>query len=460
MRPRARVVLLCVMPAVLSAQTPQGRNAGFPSGSWLIAMPAGADTNVFRFALRFDADGVIGGANTDGLPLRGAVRGDSVIFDVVGRPDGVGVRFAGTLEKGVIRGMRTQTPAGSATPSSIREFLATRDLPSRPPRLHAFSPQVFSRTFTGAAPPALRIIPGDTVRTWTLDNAGRDSTGTTRAPGGNPLTGPFYIEGALPGDMIAIRLSRVRPNRNSGMAGVEIVGNALRPDDLRRIGEVPDVDRRWRLDRERGVAMLEQPTSALGAYTVPLRPMLGCVGVAPFGGQAIFATESGPFGGNMDYSELREGVTIYLPVFQRGALLFLGDGHAVQGDGELTGDALETSMDVEFSVEVHPANRTIRGGISGPRAENDEFLMAIGIGGDLSDALRNATSDLARWLESDYRLTAPELGAVLGTRIRYDVAEVVGSEVSIVAKIPKAALRQLTRPGATEAGRPPAPGSR
>ena len=168
--------------------------------------------------------------------------------------------------------------------------------------------------------------------------------------------------------------------------------------------------------------------------------MLGCVGVAPQGGQVIRAQDSGPFGGNMDYNGIREGVTVYLAVFQRGALLFMGDGHALQGDGELTGDALETSMDIEFSVELLRQRR-----ISTPRAEDDEFLMAIGISGDLTDALRQATTELSRWLEADYRLNAPELASLLGVSMRYDVADLVGTQVSIVAKMPKAALRGVER---------------
>jgi acetamidase/formamidase len=248
--------------------------------------------------------------------------------------------------------------------------------------------------------------------------------------------------------MLAVRLHRVRLNRDYAVAGDEIVGNALTPDYFRSMKEVTGFNRRWRLDRERGIATPEQPTPALGTFTVPVRPMLGCVGVAPRAGQAFDATRSGVFGGNMDFNEIREGVTLYLPVFQRGALLFLGDGHAVQGDGELTGDALETSMSVEFRVEVFPSNSSLRSRIYAPRAENDEFLMAIGISGDLYDALREATSDLASWLETDYGLSWPEVSAVLGTSMRYDVADLVGSDVSIVAKLPKTALRKLRPPTA------------
>jgi amidase len=454
--PVVRRALLFLAPLPLFAQQPRSSNATLPSGTWFIAQPVGADTSVFRFTLRFDRDSVIG-ANTDGLPIRGAVRGDSVTFEVLGRTDGTSVRFFGVAKNGAIHGMRVETPRDPSIPARSGEFLASPATPPRAPHLQVFEPKDFSRSFSGSVPPALHIIPGDTVRTWTLDNAGRDSTGALRGRAGNPLTGPFYIDGALPGDMIAIRLHRVRLNRDYAIAGDEIVGNALIPDYFRRIKEGSDFNARWRLDRERGLAMLEQPTSALATYTVPLRPMLGCVGVAPPAGQVIDARESGAFGGNMDFNEIREGVTLYLPVFQRGALLFLGDGHAVQGDGELTGDALETSMNIEFSVDVFPSNSTFRRRIGSPRAENDEYLMAIGISGDLSDALRAATTDFARWLERDYGLNGPEVAAVLGTSMRYQVAELVGSEVSIVAKIPKIVLRQLRRPTASRGSDAPTP---
>jgi len=116
----------------------------------------------------------------------------------------------------------------------------------------------------------------------------------------------------------------------------------------------------------------------------------------------------------------------------------LGDGHAVQGDGELTGDALETSMEFEFTVDLREGRS-----IGAPRAENEEYIMAIGIAGSLDDALRIATSEIVRWIETDYKLNPAEAAIVLGTVMRYDVADLVGSQVSIVAKLPKTALAQL-----------------
>ena len=198
----------------------------------------------------------------------------------------------------------------------------------------------------------LHIYPGDTVKTWTVDAGGVDAAGKRRSNGGNPETGPFYIEGALPGDVIAVKLNRLRLNRDSAISSAGIAATALNPYYNENLEKVKDFKSDWTLDREHGVARLREPTDKLKNFSIPLRPMLGCIGVAPPGDMVYRSGFLGAFGGNMDYNEMREGVTIYLPVFQPGALLFIGDGHAAQGDGELTGNALETSMDVEFTVNL------------------------------------------------------------------------------------------------------------
>jgi acetamidase/formamidase len=194
------------------------------------------------------------------------------------------------------------------------------------------------------------------------------------------------------------------------------------------------------LDAARNVAYLEKPTDALKALTIPMRPMLGCIAVAPPGESAIRTTDSGRFGGNMDYNEIREGTTVYLPIYHPGALLFVGDGHAAQGDGELTGDALETSMDVEFTVDLIPGRN-----FGHPLAENSDFLISIGIGGSLDQALQQATSGMVRWLERDYKLNANESALVLGFAVKYDVVDLVGTQVSVAAKVPKTVVTQLAK---------------
>ena len=242
----------------------------------------------------------------------------------------------------------------------------------------------------------------------------------------------------MPGDTLSIRFNRVRLNRDSAGSGDRIVPGAVQPWYFRDAKFDQKFDSEWKLDRESGMGMLAKPTDRLKNFKVKLQPMLGCVGVAPPANQAFRSGWLGSWGGNMDYSGLREGVTVYLPVYQEGALLFVGDGHALEGDGELTGDALETSMDVEFTVDLVRGNST-----QGPRFENDEYLMASGIAGSLQDALQMATTELARWIERDYKLSANESNIILGAAMRYDIAEVVDPQVHIVAKIAKSVLATL-----------------
>jgi acetamidase/formamidase len=261
------------------------------------------------------------------------------------------------------------------------------------------------------------------------------------------LTGPFYVEGAVPGDTLVVHFNRIRLNRDTAISSVPIVGSALNPDYVESRKKVEGYNGDWKFDRQAGYASLQKPTEALRNYRVPLAPMLGCVGVAPARGNQFRSGYLGTFGGNMDYNQLREGVTVYLPVYVMGALLFMGDGHAAQGSGELTGNALETSMDIEFTVDVKPGES-----VPGPRMENDQYLMASGIAGSLDDAFRRATTSLSRWLEKKHGLNAAEVSSVLGSSVVYDVAEVVDPQIHVVAKIAKGALADL--PLAKERSKP------
>jgi acetamidase/formamidase len=244
----------------------------------------------------------------------------------------------------------------------------------------------------------------------------------------------------MPGDTLVVHLKKVRLNRDSAVSGSSIAGKALNPYYLQQLKRESNFDSNWKLDRERGIGTLANPTEKLKNFTVQLRPMLGGIAVAPPRREAFATGDLGVFGGNLDYNEVREGTTMYLPVFQPGALLFVGDGHAAQGDGELTGDALETSMEIEFTVELIP-DKTI----GNPRAENDEYLMAFGIGGSLDESLQIATTVLANWIERDYKLNSAEVAIVLGTSIRYDVAEIVDPHINVVAKIRKSVLAQIKK---------------
>lgn len=308
---------------------------------------------------------------------------------------------------------------------------------SRPPVTHVFAPARYSLQYTSTLDPALRLEPGDTVRTTTLDNEGRDASLVWRGMPGNTLTGPFYVEGALPGDTLVVRLNRVRLNRdNANMFSGAINRRAVQSDYEQT--PVQGWGRGWSLDLARGRARLTQPSDRLARFSTPLRPMLGSIGVAPPRNQAIFAGDLGAHGGNLDYNRLVEGVTIYLPVWRPGAHLFLGDGHAAQADGEITGQGLETSLQVEFSVEL------MRGASLGQVwMEDAEDIMVSGIDNTLDQALQMATTGMARWLRERYQLNDSEIAAVLGTSIEYDIAEVVDPRPHVVARISKAVLQTI-----------------
>jgi amidase len=403
------------------------------SGAWISTVQISGETQTQRMSLQVTDNKITG--NSGRFKIEGTIA-DSVITLKLLTPDGrVEAAITGSVQDGSLK--------GDGEAGGIKLRWSARRPPVRPeggPRTHTFAPTEFHRTFSHAVAPALRVFPGDTVKTKSVDAGGTDENSVRRSLGGNPLTGPFFIEGALPGDTLVVKLNRVRTNRDWAGSGQGIVGNALGPGYLMNLKRAQNFNSRWKLDKEKGVAYLEQPTDPLKNLTIPLRPMLGCVGVAPPGGNVIRTSDSGVFGGNMDYNEIREGTTVYLPVFYEGALLFVGDGHAAQGDGELTGDALETSMEFEFTVDLISGRS-----IGTPRAENTEYLMAIGIGGSLDQALQRATTEMVRWLEGDYNLNSTESAMIMGFAVKYDVADLVGTQVSIVAKIPKATLAPLKR---------------
>jgi acetamidase/formamidase len=181
--------------------------------------------------------------------------------------------------------------------------------------------------------------------------------------------------------------------------------------------------------------------------------MLGCIATAPSpDGGTPSARDSGAYGGNMDFNEIVEGATVYLPVFVPGALLYFGDGHALQGDGEINGNALETSLDVEVTVELIAQKR-----IPGPRVENDTHIMGMGLAGSIDDAFREANANLAAWLVRDYHLTPAEVAEVTGTAVEYRISEVADRNAGVVAKLSKDRLATLSKAGSARAETPKAP---
>ncbi len=407
------------------------------SGRWVLSADYHGTPVDFSLEIKRDGDKLTGEFSGD--KLEGALNGNKMHF--VAKDDRGNVETCdGTVANGALSGTCLFADADDPTHPSTHQFTAALIPPrnSAPPRRHEFTPTVFYRQFSPLNKPVLRAAPGDTIHTTTVDAGGVDENGVTRVLGGNPETGPFFIETAAPGDVLVVRLNRLRLNRDWAGSDDFLVSRAV---DTGLAVKMKDAGKsiRWHLDREHGVATPEKPAEHLAHYTIPLRPMLGCIATAPSASQAPPATgDSGRWGGNMDFNEIIEGATIYLPVNVTGALLYLGDGHAAQGDGELNGNALETSMDVEFTVDVLPKKR-----ISGPRVESATHIMSMGLSGSLDDAFRSATSGMAQWLADDYKLTPSEIAQVLGTASEYRISEVADRNAGVVLKIDKARLHSL-----------------
>ena len=426
--------LLLLAAALLSAQSPD------VSGRWYATADFYGTPIDFPMDLSQQGDKLTG--TFDGDKLEGTLTGNSLHF--LAKDDHGGSEdLTATVQSGTISGAIVFVDSDDKEHPTTHRFTATL-VPQRrtgAPQRHDFTPSTFHRQFSATNKPVLAVYPGDSIHTTTVDAGGTDEKGATRILGGNPETGPFYIETAAPGDILVVHLTRLRLNRDWAISDDGIVDRGVDSDLAVKMKDgFKNV--RWHLDRERGVATTEKPGEHLARYTVPLRPMLGCVAVAPRSTQAPPGTgDSGRWGGNMDFNEIVEGATVYLPVNVPGALLYVGDGHAAQGDGELNGNALETSMDVEFTVDVVPHKS-----IMSPRVESGTHIMAMGLAGSLDDAFRAATANMAQWLTDDYKLTPSEIAQVLGTAAEYKVSEVADRNTGIVLKIDKDRLQSLALP--------------
>lgn len=302
--------------------------------------------------------------------------------------------------------------------------------------IHEFSPQ-FYHTTLGSHPPALRIRDGDSVITTTVDAWGQDSEGRRTAPRPNAQTGPFYVEGAEAGDTLAVTLDELAPNRDRGYTRLTLAENVVDPWYVRKLPENGEVV--WLIDRDSWTAAPENPPESLKNLRIPLDPMVGCFGVAPANGEFISTATSGAFGGNMDYRGFRQGTTAYFPVFVEGALFYLGDGHAAQGDGEIVGTGIEISFNVKFTARVLKGKR-----IYWPRGEDSEFVFTCGNARPLDQALQHATTEMMRLLAEDYGLDSAAASIVLGQCVEYDVGNVFDPAYTMVCKIRKSLLASLT----------------
>lgn len=407
---------------------------------WVVTEDFLGTPRYMRLELNEHAGRLTGRLNKDSL--EGTLQGENLHFIAHSeRNDRFDV--TGVLHNGLITATMVATEA--AHPETKYTFPLTakpiQPLQHKTPVRHEFKPTVFYRDYSAMHAPVLTIAPGDTIHTTTVDAGGTDEHNVRRSAGGNPQTGPFYVEGAMPGDVLVVHINKLRLNRDWALSDDAIVDRgqnremAIRMKDTGR--EV-----RWHLDLANGTASPERPDRGLSNFHIPLRPMLGCIATAvSVSGAAPGTGDSGYFGGNMDFNEVGEGSTVYLRVANPGALLYFGDGHARQGDGELNGNALETSMDVDLTVDVIPNKQ-----IGDPRVETSEALITMGLDGSLDDAFKEATSDMTAWLAEDYKLTPSEIAQFIGVAAEYRVSEVADRNAGVVLKIRKSDLQSLQPP--------------
>ncbi|GJQ21810.1 MAG: amidase [Bacteroidia bacterium] len=290
----------------------------------------------------------------------------------------------------------------------------------------------------GGHPPVMTLKPGTTLETWTedcYDGAVKSPTEipTQVAPLGrdNPQTGPFYIEGAEPGDILVVHILDLSPAKDHGISSHYPGFGALTGTEYTALLTPFLPEKLWwyEVDRKRNVV---RTTMGSHVVEIPMSPFLGGIGIAPQRGEVRWTVTPEAFGGNMDYWEIKKGATVYLPIHVSGALLQFGDGHLAQGEGEIIGTAVESSLNVRLKVDVIKG-RTI----AWPRVENDEYLMATGSYRPLEDAVRIAYKELIDWLVTDYgldRMDAYQLCSQVGV---LDIAQVVDPNYTAVAKIHK-----------------------
>ena len=300
---------------------------------------------------------------------------------------------------------------------------------------HRFTPATLPNSI-GSHAPVLTIASGDTVLAATADAHGFDHRGIKIGERPNPMTGPFFIEGAEPGDALLVTINDIRMTRPDGWTFDVLSPNVVDPNAVQHFPERRIT--RWVIDAEKGRARLADPPASLSNWSVAVEPMIGCFGVAPDLGQAISTATSGRYGGNMDYRGFCKGVEVMFPVSVPGALFFLGDVHAQQCDGEIVGTGIETAAEVSFTVRVVKNKK-----IGWPRGMNADEIFTIGNARPLDQALQHATTEMHAWLMEDYGLDAVGASHLMGQCVRYDVANVFNPAYSVACRVAKRELAGL-----------------
>ncbi len=300
---------------------------------------------------------------------------------------------------------------------------------------HHFSPTRFYSTI-GSHDPQVRIGDGHTVIVDCIDAWGQDArVRKVHNTGPNPMSGPIFVEGARPGDVLSVEWLRITPSREIGFTRNSLAPNTVDPEYA---AQLPNraAKGRWRVAD--GRCVIQSPKTRLGKLALPIAPFCGCFGVAPAGGEAISTATSGRFGGNMDYNGFQAGSTVYLPVSVDGALFHLGDGHARQGDGEMSGTGIEISVQAEVRLSVVKDWQ-----IGWPRGEDADYIFTVGNARPLDQAVQHCTTEMSTWLIERHGLDHYAVGLLMGQAVKYDLGNMYDPAYTMVCKMPKAILATL-----------------
>ena len=288
-----------------------------------------------------------------------------------------------------------------------------------------------------SAEPVARLKPGDILDTNTLDCFGNaikkpgDTLSMTK--GDNPLTGPFYIEGAEPGDTLAVKILDLEVDGDQGVGAFAPGFGALNETNYTPMLHPPLPEKIWfyPIDHAANTATFQALDSKF-SVKIPLHPFFGCIGVAPAGGEARSSIVPAEFGGNMDSPEASVGNTVYFPVNVPGGLLYLGDGHAAMGDGEVAGTAIEVPLRARVQLNLIKGQK-----INWPRFENDDAIMTVGAYRPLDDCVRIAFTELVGWIHQDYGLSELDAYELLSKVAKIHLNEMVDPNYVVVASIEK-----------------------
>jgi acetamidase/formamidase len=290
----------------------------------------------------------------------------------------------------------------------------------------------------GVASPVAHLRPGNILEANSLDCFGnalqKPGDSFSLVKGDNPLTGPFYIDGAEPGDTLVIRILDLQVDGKQGVGTFSPGFGAVNPTHYTPVLEAqPLPDRMWfyPIDKEKNTATFQALDSDF-KVSFALHPFLGCIGVAPANGEARSSIVPAEFGGNMDAPEVSAGNTLYLPVNVPGALFYFGDGHAAMGDGEVAGSAVEVPMRARFQFQLVKGKHT-----GWPRFENEKEIMTAGVYRPVDDALRIAVTELIHWIHADYGLSELDAYELLSKVAKIHLTEMVDPNYVVIASIEK-----------------------